>query len=101
MARYELIAGTSRKFWQAEVDGKKLTVRWGRIGTDGQSKTKAFASPAAASKEHASLVAEKTKKGYRLAKAAAPAKKAAKTKITKEPSDVAGWLVYADAILEG
>jgi uncharacterized protein (TIGR02996 family) len=65
MARYELIEGSSKKFWEITLDGKSFTTRWGRIGTDGQSLTKKLASPAAAQKEHDRLVAEKQGKGYR------------------------------------
>ncbi len=60
----ELIEGTSRKFWEATVKGKDFTVRFGRIGTDGQRVTKSFASPAAAADERDKLVAQKRRKGY-------------------------------------
>jgi predicted DNA-binding WGR domain protein len=74
MARYELIEGSSKKFWEITLDGSALTTRWGRIGTSGQSKTKAFTSDAAAQKEHDALVREKLSKGYSLVgDAAAPA----------------------------
>ena len=64
MPRYEFVEGTSKKFWEIGIAGKDVTTAWGRIGTPGASKTKAFASPAAAQKEHDKLIAEKTKKGY-------------------------------------
>lgn len=67
MQRYELIEGTSSKFWEIDVSGRELTVRFGRIGTSGQSKTKSFADAAAAQKEWEKLVKEKTGKGYALA----------------------------------
>jgi predicted DNA-binding WGR domain protein len=41
-----------------------MTTRWGRIGAAGQSKTKTFADAAAASKQVAKLIAEKTGEGY-------------------------------------
>jgi predicted DNA-binding WGR domain protein len=63
-ARYELVEGSSSKFWEIELAGKAFTTTYGRIGTDGQSTTKTFADPAAAKKEHDKLVAEKTRKGY-------------------------------------
>ena len=66
MERYELVEGTSSKFWEVEVEGSDLTVRFGRIGTQGQSKTKSFADAAAAQKEWEKLVKEKTGKGYTL-----------------------------------
>lgn len=62
--RYELSKGTSHKFWAITRDGKKLVITYGRIGTDGQSIVKSFASPELAAKEEAKLVGEKTRKGY-------------------------------------
>ena len=62
--RFELEEGTSSKFWEIELDGCDLTTRWGRIGSNGQSKTKTFASPEKARVEHDKLIAEKTGKGY-------------------------------------
>jgi predicted DNA-binding WGR domain protein len=64
MRRFELSEGTSNKFWEIEVDGSSVTTRWGRLGTNGQSKTKEFASAAKAQAEHDALVREKTGKGY-------------------------------------
>ena len=69
MPRYELIEGTSNKFWDITHDGVTVTVRWGKVGTAGQSNTKTFASAAEAKKEHDKLVGEKTRKGYLLADA--------------------------------
>lgn len=64
MRRFEMIEGSSAKFWDVDVRGKTLTVKFGRIGTDGQSKAKNFASSAEAELEAGKLVREKTKKGY-------------------------------------
>jgi DNA ligase 1 len=61
---FEFVEGASSKFWEVSVSGSELTTRWGRIGTDGQSKTKTFASPDAARTEADKLIAEKTDKGY-------------------------------------
>jgi predicted DNA-binding WGR domain protein len=64
-ARYfEMIAGGSRKFWHVTVDGVELVVSFGRIGTDGQVKRKAFASESLARREADRLVREKLAKGY-------------------------------------
>jgi predicted DNA-binding WGR domain protein len=91
MRRFELVEGSSSKFWEVEVEGCDVTVRFGRIGTSGQSKTKTFADEPAAKKEHAKLVKEKAGKGYvesnsapgaRLAAVKAPAATAI------EPPDV-------------
>lgn len=65
MPRYELIEGTSCKFWEVKVEDTELTVSFGRIDTHGQTKTKTFASHAAALAEEAKLIKEKTGKGYK------------------------------------
>ena len=59
MRRFEFVEGSSSKFWEVEVAGDALTVRYGRIGTQGQTQTKAFASAAKAQAEHDKLVREK------------------------------------------
>lgn len=64
MRRFEFIDGKSSKFWEVQVQDGDLTVTYGRIGTQGQSKTKSFASEAAALAEEARLIREKTGKGY-------------------------------------
>ena len=61
---FELIDGTSRKFWEISVADDAFTVRFGRIGTSGQSQTKSFADEARARREAEKLIAEKVKKGY-------------------------------------
>ncbi len=67
MPRYELVEGTSSKFWQIDLNGSSFTTTFGRIGTAGQTSTKTWDSDAKASAEYTKLVAEKTKKGYQLA----------------------------------
>ena len=64
MQRFELIEGKSSKFWEVQTEGESLTVRYGRIGTNGQTQTKTFASADAALKERDKLIKEKTGKGY-------------------------------------
>ena len=54
----------SQKFWTIALKGKKHTVRFGRIGTTGQTKTKGFDSKDDAQKSFDKLVAQKLKKGY-------------------------------------
>lgn len=73
MPRYELVEGTSSKFWEIALEGASFTTRYGRIGTAGQSTTKSFASPADATREHDKIVAEKMKKGYKLVGGESPA----------------------------
>ncbi|AKJ04056.1 putative DNA-binding WGR domain protein [Archangium gephyra] len=64
MRRFEFVEGASKKFWEIELQGTEFTVRWGRIGTNGQTQQKSFANTAKAQAEHDKLIAEKQKKGY-------------------------------------
>jgi predicted DNA-binding WGR domain protein len=68
MPRYELSEGKSSKFWQVTLRGKELVVHFGRIGSTGQQHVKKFATAAAATKAYDQLIAEKTNKGYAIAK---------------------------------
>jgi predicted DNA-binding WGR domain protein len=62
--RFEIVEGSSSKFWEVTVVGNTYTVTYGRIGSAGVSKTTAAASPEAAAAEVGKLVREKLKKGY-------------------------------------
>jgi predicted DNA-binding WGR domain protein len=64
MRRFELIEGKSSKFWEIERDGCDYTVRYGRIGTSGQSLSKSADSEERAQVEVDKLIREKTGKGY-------------------------------------
>jgi predicted DNA-binding WGR domain protein len=64
MRRFEFVGGSSQKFWEISVSGNSFTVRFGRIGTAGQSQTKTFADEAKAKREAENLISEKVKKGY-------------------------------------
>jgi predicted DNA-binding WGR domain protein len=86
MPRYEFVEGTSSKFWEIALAGKSFTTTYGRIGADGQSTKKSFASPAAAAKEYEKLIGEKTRKGYKLVGGAAPAAPKAAAKTTAKPA---------------
>jgi DNA ligase-1 len=54
----------SSKFWEVEVSGTDVTVRYGRIGANGQTKTKTFGDTTAAQNHADELIEEKTGKGY-------------------------------------
>ncbi len=54
----------SSKFWNIEVNETSHTVSYGKIGTNGQTKTKAFVSVEAAIKDADKLIKAKLKKGY-------------------------------------
>jgi predicted DNA-binding WGR domain protein/uncharacterized protein YwqG len=62
--RFEFVDGSSNKFWEITRDGTRFTVRFGRIGSAGQSQTKAFTTDDEARLEAERLVNEKLKKGY-------------------------------------
>ncbi len=61
---FEFQDDKSAKFWEVTTDGTAVTVRYGKLDTNGQSQTKELADAAAAAKHVAKLVAEKTGKGY-------------------------------------
>jgi predicted DNA-binding WGR domain protein len=60
----EFEQGSSRKFWTASVHGNELSVRYGRIGSSGQTVLKQFESAERARRELEKLVTEKLRKGY-------------------------------------
>ena len=92
--RYEYVDGKSSKFWEIRIERTIVEVRYGKIGTTGQSLTKDFDDGAAALKHADKLTAEKLKGGYHPAnpsagmaskkeaaeKANTPAKSVSKTK---------------------
>jgi predicted DNA-binding WGR domain protein len=55
---------SSAKFWEVMVNGSVLTVRFGKIGANGQTTVKEFDSQATAVAEAEKLIAGKVKKGY-------------------------------------
>ena len=56
--------GSAHKFYEVSIEGCQLTIRYGRIGTDGQSKTTTYPSPDKARATAAKKIAEKRRKGY-------------------------------------
>lgn len=56
--------GVSHKFYEVIVDGTTMTIRYGRIGTDGQKSSKSFASEEKALKEAEKKIKSKKRKGY-------------------------------------
>lgn len=62
--RFEFVAGSSAKFWEVAVVGADVVVRFGRLGTEGQSQTKSLADADAARRHAEKLVGDKLKKGY-------------------------------------
>ncbi|MFD8634560.1 WGR and DUF4132 domain-containing protein [Streptomyces sp. NPDC059533] len=64
MRRWEYVDGGSAKFWEAGAEGTSVTVRFGRVGTAGQTRVKEFDSAADAQSYLVKSVAEKERKGY-------------------------------------
>jgi len=65
----ECVEAGALKFWSGSVKGKVLTTRWGKIGTQGQSKEETFADAASAKASLDKQAAAKVKKGYKPATA--------------------------------
>ena len=65
---FEFVDGKSSKFWEITQNGTDVTVRFGRIGTQGQTQTKSFGDEAEATQHAEKLIGEKTKKGYKEVK---------------------------------
>ena len=63
--RFEFVEGSSSKFWEVTTNGREVTVRYGRIGSNGQSQTKSFTSDAAANTHTLQQINSKLAKGYR------------------------------------
>ena len=61
---FEFVSGNSAKFWELGISGTEVTVRFGRIGTDGQTQVKSFPDSAAANRHAEKLVTAKIGKGY-------------------------------------
>jgi predicted DNA-binding WGR domain protein len=92
MPRYEFKEGSSNKFWEISLDGASFSTKYGKVGTAGQETIKEWDDEDKAKKEYDKLVAEKTKKGYKLVSgggsaAAAPAKAAKKPVFDDEGDD--------------
>jgi predicted DNA-binding WGR domain protein len=73
MRRFEFKQGSSYKFWEIQVEGTAYTARYGKVGTEGQTQSKSFATAAKAEAEAAKKIKEKVGKGYAEVAASAPA----------------------------
>lgn len=111
MARYEFSDGKSNKFWEITQDDTVLTIVFGRIGTAGTLSTKVLPSAYSAKAEHDKLVAEKKKKGYKLATAeqaqsaskrtgsgGGPSVEELEAGIIASPDDEPAWRQYGEAL---
>jgi predicted DNA-binding WGR domain protein len=64
LSEEEAAGGSSHKFYAVIVDGCKVTITYGRIGTDGFASSQELATPEEAEKLALKKVGEKKKKGY-------------------------------------
>jgi predicted DNA-binding WGR domain protein len=55
----------SQKFWEVNVDGRTMNVKWGRIGSQGQSKAKMYDDAGEAYNASQTLIRQKLVKGYK------------------------------------
>jgi uncharacterized protein (TIGR02996 family) len=96
--RFEFIEGTSSKFWEVKIEDSQQIVRYGKIGTEGQTKEKDFDSVSEAKADTKKLIAEKTGKGYVEVgvKPRTPGNAALEKAIATNPDDKAAWHVFAD-----
>jgi len=62
--RFEFVGGSSAKFWEVGVSECDVIVRYGRLGTDGQTLNKSFSDGVAAQRHAEKLISEKLGKGY-------------------------------------
>ena len=61
---FEFHDDKSDKFWEISISDLDVTVRYGRVGAQGQTQVKSFPDFAAAQKHANKLIDEKTGKGY-------------------------------------
>ena len=102
MRTFQFSDAKSHKFWNIDVDGESFTVTYGKVGTAGQSTTKAFATAEKAQAEADKLVREKTGKGYveTTPKATMSEAEALEKAVLANPQDKLAWGVYADYLIE-
>jgi cell wall assembly regulator SMI1/predicted DNA-binding WGR domain protein len=58
--------GKTKKFWQIEISGVTQTVRFGKLGSNGQSREKTYSDNEVACEAGRKLIAAKERKGYVL-----------------------------------
>jgi len=98
--RWENTEDGAAKFWEIKVEDSAHTVRFGKLGTAGQEKTKDFDSESEAENDADALIAEKSKKGYhpvgKHGPDLGPTNPELEAEIARDLDDPNGYLVYAD-----
>ena len=64
MRTFQFSVAASHKFWNIDVTGNYYTVKFGKVGSTGQTQRKTFATAAEAQADADRLIKEKLKKGY-------------------------------------
>jgi uncharacterized protein (TIGR02996 family) len=95
----------ANKFWNIDLQGSRFTVTFGKVGTQGQTQTKAFPDKGKARKAHDKLIAEKLAKGYvettaRQAPSLSPLQQSLEEALVENPDDLAAHSAYADYLME-
>jgi uncharacterized protein (TIGR02996 family) len=100
MREFKYSDDKSYKFWKIELNGSAYTVRFGRIGTKGQTKTKEFPSATAAQQAYDKIIAEKLREGYvestPTRAPAASTESVLERALLDDPDDLAAHSAYAD-----
>jgi uncharacterized protein (TIGR02996 family) len=104
MRTFEFRDDKSAKFWNIELQGKRYTVSFGKVGKTGQTQAKEFADTDAARKAHDKLIKEKLSKGYvETTPKPAPSaslREALEAALFENPDDLAAHRAYADHLME-
>jgi predicted DNA-binding WGR domain protein len=79
---FEFVDDKSSKFWEVTHDGREVKVRYGKIGTVGQTQLREFDDVIAAKTHYEKMMLDKKAKGYVSRKVGAPSEKAS-TQISK------------------
>lgn len=92
------VSGQAEKFWEISLSKSEITIRFGKIGANGQTTLKTFPDAASASREAEKLIAEKLKKGYVEIKSSETPNSVTKPTKTKSQSDTKECVACAEDI---
>jgi predicted DNA-binding WGR domain protein len=73
MPRYELVTDKRNRFWDITLEGRRIDLRFGRRGSNGEVGRESLPTVVAARARYEHLVAEKVAEGYRLVSGDQPA----------------------------
>ena len=66
--RYEFKDEYDHKFWKGNIEGKAVTLHFGKVGTDGLRASREFTTIDSAKKFLEERLQQKIREGYRLVK---------------------------------